>query len=175
LLFRHPLAVASSRTHHEWNNDLGDFLKQERLMADFLEPHRAFIAAVDDPFEKHITQWCIENLVPLRQFRRGEIHLAFYENFTADPRAEVGRLFAFLGKPVSESVFQRIERPSTMTWVRPGAQKPRPSDVDSWRRYVSKERIARSLDILARFGLESIYSEAPLPDIDACSRLMAPR
>jgi len=72
LLLRHPFAVASSRLHHDWSNDLADFLKQDALMADFLEPHRRLIETVGDPFEKHVVQWCVENWVPLKQFRRGD-------------------------------------------------------------------------------------------------------
>ena len=61
LLLRHPLAVAASRLHHGWSNDIADFLRQEKLMADYLEPHRQLLETVSDPFEKHVLQWCIEN------------------------------------------------------------------------------------------------------------------
>ena len=174
LLFRHPLAVASSRLHHSWNNDLADFLRQERLMADFLEPHRALIESVEDPFEKHVLQWCIENWIPLRQFRRGEIHLAFYENFSVEPRAELERLFAFLGKPFTERILEFVERPSRMTWVRPGGEKPQKSDPDGWRPYVSVERVRRSREILSRFGLDDVYGERSLPRAEAAHALLLP-
>lgn len=174
LLLRHPLAVASSRLHHAWNNDLDDLLEQPSLVEDFLAPHRDFIRTVSDPFERHVTQWCIENLVPLRQFQRGQIHIAYYELFSAQPRAEIGRLFAFLGKPVPESIFERIERPSKMTWVRPGLEKATPSEIDGWRRYVDRDRMARSLDILKRFGLEGIYGPSALPDPSAVEAAMRP-
>jgi hypothetical protein len=174
LLFRHPFAVAASRLHHEWNNDLADFLKQDRLMADHLEPFRTLIENVTDPFERHVVQWCIENYVPLRQFRRGEIHLAFYESFSAQPRDEIGRLFDFLGKPVTAEAFGRAERPSTMTWARPGTERAQTSTPEGWQRYVSKERAARSLEIVKRFGLDAIYTESPLPNREAAVSLLAP-
>jgi len=173
LLLRHPLAVASSRVHHAWHDELDHFLTQTPLVEDFLAPHREFIASVRDPFERHVTQWCIENIVPLRQFRRGEIHLAFYEQFSSDPRGELGRLFAFLRKPLPESIFERIERPSKMTWLRPGLERPAPSEIDGWRRYVSKETAGRSLAILERFGLSDVYSEDSLPDSQAAEALLA--
>ena len=172
LVFRHPLAVASSRFYHGWSNDLADFLRQEPLMADFLEPYRRLIETTDDPFEMHVLQWCVENWIPLRQFRPGEIHLAFYEHLSVDPRSEIQRLFAFLHKPFSDAILDRVDRPSRMTWVREGAELPKKSDPDAWRPYVTPEQVKRSLGILSRFGLDELYGEAALPNVDAAPRLM---
>jgi sulfotransferase family protein len=167
LLLRHPMAVASSRVYFKWNDDLDDFLLQDQLMADHLEPYRDVIKAVRDPFDKHILQWCVENSVPLRQFARGEIHLAFYENFSADPRAEIGRLFDYLKKPVIDGVFDRIGKPSSQTWRKPGQPKPVKSDPDAWRRHVPMDRQLAALEILKRFGLDAIYSTEPFPNVTA--------
>ena len=173
LLIRHPLAVASSRFYHGWNNDLANFLTDERLMADHLEPHRRLLETVSDPFEKHVVQWCVENFVPLRQFARGELHLAFYENFSVEPRAELERLFAYLGKPFPEAVLDLVERPSRMTWALPGSRTPRKSDPDAWRPYVSAERVQRALDVIARFGLDALYTEASLPNRENADALLS--
>jgi hypothetical protein len=174
LLFRHPLAVAASRLHHRWNNDVADFLLQEFLMADFLEPFRDLMERDEDPFATHVLQWCIENYVPLRQFRQGDIHLAFYENFSADPQAEVRRLFAYLRRPVTDDVFARIDRPSSMTWMRPGDEKPKKRELNAWRPWVSQDRVARALEILRRFDLDRVYSEAPVPDPAGADSLLQP-
>ena len=170
LLLRHPLAVAASRLRHTWSNDLADFLRQETLMADHLEPHRHLLETVRDPFEQHVLQWCIENWIPLRQFQRGELHLAFYEHFSVDPRGEIGRLFAFLGKPFPEKILERVERPSRMAWKTKGVVSAL-GDPDSWRPYVSPGEISRSLDILAQFGFDSVYSASSLPNRDAAESL----
>lgn len=170
LLLRHPLAVAASRLRHTWSNDLAGFLQQEALMADHLEPHRHLLETVRDPFEQHVLQWCIENWIPLRQFQRGELHLAFYEHFSVDPRGEIGRLFAFLGKPFPEQILARVERPSRMAWTAKGVVSAL-GDPDSWRPYVSPGEISRSLDILAQFGFDSVYSASSLPNRDAAESL----
>jgi hypothetical protein len=39
-----------------------------------------------------LKRWCIENYVPLKQFKRGEIHLAFYESFCERPESELAIL-----------------------------------------------------------------------------------
>lgn len=170
LLLRHPLAVAASRLRHTWSNDLLDFLRQDALMADHLEPHRRLLETTHDPFEQHVLQWCVENWIPLRQFKRGEIHLAFYEHFSVDPRGEIGRLFAFLGKPFPESILERVERPSRMAWRGNAARAPI-GDPDAWRPYVSPDEVTRSLGILAKFGFDAVYSAASLPDLAAAERL----
>ena len=174
LLFRHPMAVAASRLHHQWNNDVADFLRQKSLMADFLEPFRDLMASVEDPFAIHVLQWCIENYVPLRQFRRGEIHLAFYESFSADPEAEISRLFAYLRRPVTDRVFERLERPSSMTWMRPGDEKPKRREIDAWRPWVSADRVQKALEILRRFALDRVYDDASLPQAEAPETLLEP-
>ena len=170
LLLRHPLAVAASRLRHTWSNDLADFLRQDALMTEHLEPHRRLLETVHDPFEQHVLQWCVENWIPLRQFKRGEIHLAFYELFSTDPRGEIGRLFAFLGKRFPEKILDRIERPSRMAW-KPKGVVAALGDPDAWRPYVSPDEISRSLDILAQFGFGSVYSEASLPNREAAESL----
>jgi len=172
LLLRHPLAVAASRLRHRWSNDLADFLTQQTLMSDHLERHRHLLETVHDPFEQHVLQWCIENWIPLRQFKRGEIHLAFYEHFSVDPRDEIGRLFAFLGKPFPEKILERVERPSRMAWEAKGVVSAL-GDPDAWRPYVSPDEISRSLDILAQFGFDSVYSASSLPNRDAAKSLFA--
>ena len=172
LLLRHPLAVAASRLRHRWSNDLADFLTQQTLMSDHLERHRHLLETVHDPFEQHVLQWCIENWIPLRQFKRGEIHLAFYEHFSVDPRDEIGRLFAFLGKPFPEKILERVERPSRMAWEAKGVVSAL-GDPDAWRPYVSPDEISRSLDILAQFGFDTVYSASSLPNRDAANSLFA--
>lgn len=173
LLFRHPLAVAASRLQHRWNNDLADFLTQAPLMEDSLEPYRDLIRDTTDPFEKHIVQWCVESLVPLRAFGRGEIHLAFYELFAAQPNEEIGRLFGFLGKPVTDAVIARAQRPSKMTWARSADAKPEKATLESWQRSVPQDRVRRALAIVDRFGLGGIYGEDPLPVREAAIALLA--
>ena len=131
------------------------------------------IETTDDPFEKHVLQWCIENWIPLRQFHRGEIHLAFYEHLSVEPREEIHRLFSFLGRPFTERIFDRIERPSRMTWGRHGG-KPQKSDPEAWKPFVSADRVKRSLAILSQFGLDAIYGQAALPDTAAAQAMLAP-
>ena len=68
-------------------------------------PFKEGIEKAEGYFEKLIYFWCIENYVPLKQFRNNDIHIAFYENFCKYPKKEVERLFDFIGKYFDERIY----------------------------------------------------------------------
>jgi len=169
LLMRHPCAVASSQLRHKHRvpSLKQEFLSQEELMEDFLNPFRKEIekAQRQTDFEKRIFRWCIQNYVPLKQFKRGEIHLAFYENFCEKPRSEIDRLFSFLGKSYDEAVFAKLRKPSPQSRA-DSAIISGGSLIDSWRKHVTDEQIRRAVEILSLFGLDRIYSQDSMPNTD---------
>jgi hypothetical protein len=171
LLLRHPCAVAHSKLKLNWNTHLNEFLAQEELMEDFLNPFRKEIEKAQSDFEKHIFLWCIENYVPLKVFKQGEIHLAFYENFCEKPEEEIQRLFSFLGKNFDETIFLNLKKPSIES------RKHSPivsggSLIDSWMKHITDEQIRRAVDILSLFGLNSVYSQDSMPNIDNAYNMM---
>jgi hypothetical protein len=109
--------------------------------------------------------------VPLKQFRKGEVHLAFYENFCVDPQAEIRRMMAFLNTPFDERALENLGRASSVSRkdspIRTGG-----SLLEGWREHVTCRQIERSLEILALFGLDSIYSQGLLPNVDEAYRLL---
>jgi hypothetical protein len=173
LLLRHPCAVIRSWQRMEWDYDLSVFLKQESLMADFLCPFKVAMEKVDSPLEASLYAWCIQTFVPLRQFKRDQIHLTFYENFCAHPRLEVARLFAFLKRPLDERIFRVMDRPSSRT-NRPKRKLPsRTALVGGWKDCFSAQELRRVRDVVRSFGLDSIYGEDGMPDIQAALELFA--
>jgi hypothetical protein len=173
LLLRHPCAVAASRLELGWKGSLaGTYLSQRELVEDFLEPfEREIRAAEDTDFDRYVFGWCIENYVPLRQFKPGGLQVVFYENFCETPREEVAKTFAFLGRKFDESVFEAMSRPSPLARKESAVllgERP----VDSWRKRVTPEQARRALEILSLFGLEGIYSEDPMPDAAAAEALL---
>jgi hypothetical protein len=166
LLLRHPCAVASSRTRlgakFGWVPYLDEFLTQPELINDFLSPFKGEIERAKTDFEKHVFAWCIENYVPLRQFRDGEIHLAFYENICQRPAEEIARMFSFLGQPFDDRVLREVPMPML-------AQKDSPifSDgrlVDGWRKHVSAQQLQRACEIVRLFSLDRFYTHESLPN-----------
>lgn len=171
LLLRHPCAVVNSHLKLGWDNHIEELLEQAELIEDFLHPFKQNILEAQTDFEQQIFLWCIENYVPLKQFKKGEIHLAFYENFCECPREEIERLFSFLGKKFDESIFLNLKKPSSMS-TKESAVITGDSIVDSWRKHVTDEQLQRAIEIMSRFGLDKIYSKDGMPDVAAAYDLM---
>jgi hypothetical protein len=169
LLLRHPCAVVASRLALGWKDNLCETLAQGELVEDFLRPMEAEIKGARDAFERHLFVWCIDNHVPLRQFAPGEIHLAFYEHFVADPEAETRRLFASLGERGDGRVRRALARPSPLT-RKDAASGGWP--LDAWRRSVTDAQLRRATEILGLFGLDRVYGEGTMPDPAGARALM---
>ena len=170
-LLRHPCAVANSKIKLGWKPDINDLLSQKELVEDFLEPFEDEMRSAKTDFERHVFSWCVENYVPLAQLKRGEVYLAFYENLSENPKDEVGRLFAFMGKDFDESIFERMKKPSLLS--REGSAVLSGERLaDSWRKHVTTAQLERTIEILGLFGLDAVYSEKPMPDTGGAFTLM---
>jgi hypothetical protein len=170
-LLRHPCAVANSKIKLGWKPDINDLLSQKDLVGDFLEPFEDEMRSAKTDFERHVFSWCVENYVPLAQLKRGEVYLAFYENLSENPKDEVGRLFAFMGKDFDESIFERMKKPSLLS--REGSAVVSGERLaDNWRKHVTTAQLERTIEILGLFGLDAVYSEKPMPDTGGAFTLM---
>lgn len=171
LLLRHPCAVANSQRQVGWNLSLDQvFLSQDKLVEDVLAPFEKEIRALEDLFERLVFLWCIETYTPLSLFRRGDIHVVFYEDLCVDPEKEIGRLFSYLGKQLDEKVFAIAARPSRQA-REDSAIRSGESLTDSWRAHLSPEQVNRAVEILEIFGLERLYTSDSMPMVDAAEVL----
>jgi hypothetical protein len=171
LIFRHPCAVANSKLKLGWDTHLNEFLEQEDLMEDFLEPFRQEMERAETDFDKHVFLWCVENYVPLKQFERGELHLAFYETFCRNPGGEIDRLFSFLGRRPDPRALANLRTPSTMT-RKDSAIVSGDSLIDGWRKHVTDRQIDRAVEILSLFGLDKVYGHGSIPNIEQAYLIM---
>jgi hypothetical protein len=169
LLLRHPCAVAASRLALNWGDNLSETMAQEELVEDFLAPFEREIRGTDTAFERHLFLWCIDNYVPLTQFEPGEIHVAFYERFVADPRGETERLFAFLGEEGGARLDRALRRPSPLSRKSTAPGEP---GLDAWQSSLTGTQIRRAVEILGLFGLDRVYGEETMPDPDGAYALM---
>lgn len=168
-LMRHPCAVAHSRIQLERNSALeGQFFVQPNLMEDHLEPFRDAMKSARDEFERHLFIWCIENYVPFKQLAPSDVHFVFYEHVCTDPKGELERLRAYLGLKFDERALERVSRPSVQARKFHGggtsAIVTGASLVEAWRKYVSPERMRRAMEILAMFGLDTMYGSGSMPN-----------
>lgn len=167
LVLRHPCAVALSKLALGWDTHLDDFLKQEDLLDDHLNPFKAEIHAARDSFEKHVFMWCIENYVPLRQFEADEIHVIFYEEMCARPEKEIARLNSFLKYKSPIESDTKLLRAASPTSRRDSAINTGESKIFGWQDKIDPRQRKRALEILTLFGLQTIYNSEAMPLVQA--------
>lgn len=162
LILRHPCAVANSKIKLEWETHLDAFLAQDDLMQDFLEPFRGALESAETVYDKHVLLWCVENYVPLRQFKPGEMHIVFYENFCLEPEDEIKRLFSFLNLPYGSKILEKAGKASATSRKESPIHAGR-NLIESWRKHVTPDQVKKTVDTLRLFGLDKIYSEESAP------------
>lgn len=161
-LMRHPCAVVSSQLRGRWGLRAADLLRQPQLVDDFLAPFAGLIRCARDDFDNLLLVWCVENYIPLQQFRRGEIFLLFYEELVRHPEREVERLFRFMKRPVEPGAFEQLRRPSAQS-RRWSAVVTGGDPLDSWRKHLGTHHVRRAVQLLRLFGLDKLYDEGSLP------------
>lgn len=161
-LMRHPCAVVSSQLRGRWGLHAADLLRQPQLVGDFLAPFAGLIRCAQDDFDNLLLVWCVENYIPLQQFKRGEIFLLFYEELVQHPEREVARLFRFIKRPVEPGAFEQLRRPSAQS-RRWSAVVTGGDPLDSWRRHLDTHHVRRAVQLLRLFGLDELYDEGSLP------------
>lgn len=173
LLLRHPCAVAHSKTKTRgWPDRIDLMLEQDDLVSDHLQPYEDVMRSATDPFDKQIMAWCVENLVPLRQLRAGDVHVVFYERVCRSPQQEIHDLFGYLNIPFDDHVLVDMARPSVTS--HPDSAVHRQVDlVEQWRDGVTDAQVDRALEILRLFGLHEIYNDASDPNPAAAAAILA--
>lgn len=174
LLLRHPCAIIPS-----WlKAGFGDgtraqqrILEQAHLLEDHIAPFAEQFAKTRDPFERLVFFWCIYYYVPLKQFKRDEICVTFYENFYLKPREELDKIFSFIGRSYSEKTMEILSKPSRTTTANSNVLTGG-DIVNGWKKYVSAAQVEKAYEIMALFGFDKIYSKDAVPDQDQLFRLM---
>ena len=178
LLIRHPCAVAYSRVKLDWGTSLNKYLVQEDLMEDFLNPFEQEIRQAEIFYQKHrsiwensIFTWCIEHYIPLKQLKREDIYIVFYEDFCTNPKIELDRIFAYINNKYDERVFAQFTKASQLS-RKDSAVNRGESLINSWKNFVTDEQKKRAVEIIGMFNLERIYSQDSIPDHNNLYRFM---
>lgn len=167
-MLRHPCAVVNSQIKMQWwvegvDQDFEEILSQDDLVEDFLKDVIQELRSLSNPFEKLVALWCIENIVPLKQFTPGEMHIMFYEHFCDRPEIEAERLFSYLQfKPDAAKLRERLLSPSSLASPESAIVKGT-SLIGDWLKTISSAEISRVTEVLRLFGLEKIYCDSPQP------------
>lgn len=173
LILRNPFAVALSRQNKPewgWFNEPEEFLNQNNLVLDYLEPCKKLILNIsksDDFILKQILIWSVIYYVPLRQFSADQLQIVFYEDLLQHTDRELQRLENSLRSNSAASKTPLLNdtkyRPSKTTGLTSSdLRKKTPSD---WQRHISKEQYTRGTTILEQFGLNFLYDENGNPAV----------
>jgi len=165
-IMRHPCAVIASQLKMRWHLNVSSLLDQRELVEDFLSPLEGLLRRAPSRLDHLALVWCIENYIPLLQFRPGEMLLVFYEELLQHPEREIERIFGFLGRPVESSAFEQHRRPSAE--ARPWSAIFRGTGLlDSWRGHLDELQVGRILYFVTLFGLNRIYGRDTMPRSEA--------
>ena len=163
-MIRHPCAVVASRMALNWatDQDITPFLAQPDLIHNHLAPYMDVIRSAQTVETKHAVIWCISNLVPLKQFKTGEIRIVFYENLITQPERTLPAIFESIGYPYSRRVLDKINRPSQTTRVS-SAVVTQTDKLVHWKKIFSKMQIDSILQTVEAFDLSHLYGDSVVP------------
>jgi hypothetical protein len=172
LIVRHPCAVALSRRQLGWatDSDILAFLEQWSLLQDHLAPHLDTIHRAETDLEKHAVIWCVSHLIPLRQFAPGELTIIFYEDLCLRPERELARIERAVGRPFPPTTLAALGKPSATTTVA-SAVLTGDNRVTRWQNSLTTAEIGQILAVVAAFGLDGLYGDSPLPQIETIGEL----
>ncbi len=195
LLIRHPVPTVQSRLSDKGDSDPARRQRfyeklvfgQPDLLTDHLAPFTSVLQGATTAFQQRIAVWCIQNYVPLTQFARDELHVAFYEDFCVRPREALARVFAYTGQPTTDDALdeamKRIRKPSSTVHYK-GTEAERSTrdsidgmqQVSKWMSRTSDEDLRDAASLLQAFGLDKLYAvDDPLPKADGLTRFMRAR
>ncbi|MBC2608260.1 sulfotransferase domain-containing protein [Pelagicoccus albus] len=176
LLIRNPFAVAVSKYKKSdwyWAIEPRHLLDQENLHQDYLLPFENIIKKVSDE-KNHILNliliWSIINYVPLRQFKREKLHICHYENVYLNPEQEILKVLKFVrGKndiPNFHLPKHVINRPSRVVGKHSNMLSST-NPITTWKSELTPRLISEGMKILESFGLERLYDENSMPNLEA--------
>ena len=162
LLLRHPAAVVQSQIKGGW------LLSPERLFEQpglqnfgWLQALRNLDVA-DDPFERNLVFWAIENRVALDAARSAGIPILFYEALCTHPAEQISHLESYLATKMPAAV---LEDSSRASWSSAEAVSDYSLEqkISAWQSRISQTQVHAMLRVLEAAGLDTVYSDDPLP------------
>ena len=166
-IMRHPCAVVLSRMKLDWatDTDIESFLVQTKLVDDFLTDKLDFILQAKTIEEKHTIIWCINNMVPIKQFGLDGLNIIFYENLVRRPEAEIGKISQVINIDFNRRVHEQFSQPSTTaTWL--SSILTGRDIISHWQTELSTKQINNILATVKLFELDYLYNNSTKPLIE---------
>jgi hypothetical protein len=154
-LVRHPFAVVASQLERIGRKP--GFSGYGLPVCPFNEhylKHGKFLTQIRTQVEALVANWCLTNLVPLRNARNNEDWITvYYEHLLTNPQKEIQRIFDRWRLPVPEHIYAEIGKPSRTTrdaTFRKGADK----QLAKWRASFDDSQLEKMMAVLEYFSVE---------------------
>lgn len=173
LLTRHPCAVVNSQINLKaYNNFLFDPTGKkfpDFRNSDFFNQHR-IVERLKSVEEQLAFLWAIQIKNSLYHKDNNKNWLTIsYEKLLIDFEGEIDRIFDFIGETIPDEVYKNRRRPSKSSKNKSRENIVNGSQLDSWKRALSKQQISKILNIVESMEVD-IYSEKLEPDYDKLYR-----
>ena len=162
---RHPIPTSLSIMRNGWGLTAPAYLANEEYMLALSDRQTAFAHDVmrgRKELSKHVLNWGLENLIPVRLLPEREDWLyVSSERAATEPLQTVQLLAERLGLGDKDAMLARLTRPSRSTkrlhseTVATGAS---PAAIEGWRRHVTDDDIRDAMNILDTFEIP-LYSD----------------
>jgi hypothetical protein len=160
-IIRHPLSSILSKVKLAWSADLDAVLNQSEFVEYALKDKKDLFTTYKSDLHSHLLLWCIENAVPLSQFKRGEMKVVFYENMAINPEKNIKELLEYIDEPYDKNILGSINKPSSTDW-----NGNRINISDDFSKHFDKNFLKDYQEIMKRFKLDRIYGLELMPKVD---------
>jgi GT2 family glycosyltransferase len=181
LVLRHPIATALSRSRATSFYGLGRYLDTPAGRCDAENSPVANWLPIYDHYRIHgeplvrvTAEWCVENVYAVESAAEFGIDLTFYETNVLEPMNELARVAeycrsALLPEGKIQLTPSKVRNPSATDWFNNAAAAQHSQTwertISQWTIDVPKSITSQCLNVLRDFGLDSLYSDDPMPTV----------
>ncbi|HET7306570.1 MAG TPA: hypothetical protein VFK24_01980 [Gammaproteobacteria bacterium] len=166
-LIRHPFAIAASKLNlmSGWDREFTGYRIPDCRYNDRYLEHRKFLSGITTKAEALVAEWCMANLVSLRNPRNGTDWITvYYENLLLNPNAEIQRIFDHWRMPIPSRIYDRIEAPSSTT-QEATFKESKHRQLAKWQSSFSADQIEKMQAVLDYFNVHEYGMDVvPHPD-----------
>lgn len=172
LLIRHPLAVIDSYKTLGWGieaggktSDFGRIIEQKQLLQDFpiIKNNLNHIDS-NNYISKLLFQWCVLHHIPLKQLKKGDSKIVFYENLLLYPEKTLSDIFSFIGERFNKKqILKNVQKPSVTNYRKTDFNVNPRDNIQKWQKSFTKSEIEKAQELIKRFELDYLHNNDGFP------------
>lgn len=163
---RHPIPTALSIIRNNWELTAKAYLNDEQFVGRYLtsdqEAYSWDVLGQGTVLQKHILNWCLENITPLRLIpKRPHWHYISFEELSVYPEETVKKLSENLGLPEYNAMLKKLRQPSRSTKkssTREAKNMIIKADhealIGAWRRKIDGKDEKKAFDVMEKLEID---------------------